>query len=273
MLHPLGRKLYLAMKDLHPVGIFSSAEKAQASSPDSISEIEPLLLEGSPCSGQYACMAAGSSSLLRREGDSFRTDLIDLGPVWGANPQSALMALVRSAGRSLSCSELRLFQIDQIYEPGEPLSLHEDPLFSSLIDKIRYAELLKGDALLVDYISLHHERQRIAAAAAAKASLPEVEQITSCLMRIACQRATADGGSIRCGTPLISQRRRLRIAILDEFSIPELKELAPLLNPDKPAGEACPLSPGEADLLRRAAQHIPHIINNSRSKRLKDYLD
>lgn len=269
-LTPCGRRFYLAVKAEKPVGVFSSQEKAQAAGCDSLTEIEPYLLESSPASEEYLCMVSGCCTLLRRNEEGFSTEVLDVGPLWGLNPQSAAAYLARTGGRSVQCDQFCLFRIDQEYAPGKPDSLHRNGIFSGLVQSFAFDELRGGKDVIVDYIELYFSNMREAQAAAAKASLPEVGLITDFLMKVACKRAADRGGWI-CGTPLSKQKEALRHSLLHEFSTEELGQLAALLKlTEPPEGFTLPEETAQK-LLHRAEKHIPHVMSFGR--RLKDCLD
>ena len=266
MLIPSGRTLYLAEKDNLIAGVFSSPENAQAAPHERLTAIEPLMLTGSPDAPEYVCMAKGVQIMLTRKGDEFSVLHIDLGPYWACNPQSAAAQFCPCSCKKIEISEFYLIRIDQPYTDQPLKSLHREQPFWKLLSAVPGSVSLPDELLSTDYIEKYLSEQTLRAERASAPAVPELNLAAELLMNIASKRATSGGQRIICGFSLGRAHGRLLITLAQRFTCEKLKRLCLLLQPDSET------SPEEADmdLLRRAAECIPH-VRTYRS--VKDYLD
>lgn len=83
------------------------------------------MIEGTPTSERYICVAEGVVSTLFRREDSFKVEYTNLGTVWGVNMQSAISQLLGNGSRrhNLEITTLRIYEIDKNYSEGLPDNL------------------------------------------------------------------------------------------------------------------------------------------------------
>lgn len=259
MLQISGHKFYFAEKDAKPVGVFASPEAAQCADYDFLTEITPFLLDGSPASDRYVCMAKGSCVMLLRKEEGFETAYFDLGPAWGLNPQSAVGGLygVHNSRKGVTVTELYLFEIDRVYAKGELENFRDQSPFSALTHRTDTDSSFTQEQLETDYITLWIDREQAAALYAQRASSAEVELLADRLTEAACA-----GTSRRCGFSFSRVYRRthdqIKHQLLHSFTQPELKLLAVLLLLMEPSEEV-PFLQGEeaAELLERVKECFP----------------
>ncbi len=282
MLQVSGHKFYLAMKGQQYVGVFSSPEKAQTAEHDSLTEIDPFLLKGSPVSDRYVCMAKGSCVMLLRKEEGFETAYFDLGPSWGLNPQSAVIGLcgIHNSRKNIITTELYLFESDRAYAADEPRNLYREDVFSSLTKRTYDRDSLSDEQIKKDYLKIYLDRLHRDAVRAEKASSPELQLIIDRAMTAAYLRLKDTGRTLRCGVPIERLTARMTDRLIAEFSMQEMRQLAELLQRDISKEEIphTKLSEAETDLIRRLAKHIPdlHLLPDRRrsmhSRNILDYL-
>lgn len=162
MLHLTGDKLYFATKSLQTACVFSSDQKALTAGYDSIIEIEPYLLDGSPVCDGYVFCAKGTSIMLCRDGGSPSSQRFSLGPVWGVNPQSAVGALCEAGckRKNVLTDTLCLFRIDQEYTAAELINLRSLQPFTALTQRIYDWNELPEETRSADYTGRYFELKR-----------------------------------------------------------------------------------------------------------------
>jgi hypothetical protein len=280
MLKLSGRIFYFAEKDHLPVGVFSAPEKAPAC--DTLTQINPFLLDGSPVCEGYVCMAKGNCVMLLRKEDGFESAHFDLGPSWGINLQSATIGLCgpHNSRKNVLTTELYLFEIDRVYAAEELKSLHPESLFSSLTRRTYDCDSLSDEQIRRDYIGIHLDNLRRDALRAEKESSAELQLLIDRLMSAAYIYLKQSGHTLPEGVLIERVHLRMTHRLITEFSMEEMRQLAELLQRDIPAEDIpnLTLSATERDLICRLARHIPtlHLLPDQRrgihSRNIRDYL-
>lgn len=162
MLHLCGRKLYVSVVHGEPAGVFSTHEKARACAHDSVSEIEPYFLEGSPVCEGYVFLAKGSAVMLIQDGAFSSSRHFELGPVWGVNAQSAVAALcsVPEKRKNVLPETFLLFEIDKACSDVASASVRGERPFTFLTNRIYDWDELPEEAIRTDYLAQYLDLQR-----------------------------------------------------------------------------------------------------------------
>jgi len=221
--------LFAVRKNGMYTGVYAAVEKAREHDHDSLEEISPILLDGSPDTG-YACVAEGVMSNLLRDGEDFSVDYTDLDPAWGANFQSAIAAM-HGCGfhlKNVEITTLRAYEIDRDYSAGLPENLAGK--YADMANRVYCDGTLEDDLLRRDFIADYCEEKRLGEEYAAKLESSHLRAIVGSLNETRDKQKR-----IRCGNLIRRFEERLKGALCRRFSMEELRILAVLLEAEQDA--------------------------------------
>lgn len=215
--------IYAAKRGKAYIGLFSSFEKAMECKCDTLEEIRPIMIEGTPASERYICAAEGVVSTLFRQEDSFKVEYTDLGPVWGVNMQSAIIQLLGNGSRrhNLEITTLRIYEIDKNYSEGLPDNLARE--YGFIADRLSQDDVPTNGVLSRDYIASYFERERRDAEIGERYHSKHMDSLIHGIMKSINSR-----GVPRCGFAYSKQLERTRRMLSLHFSLKELQTLAVL---------------------------------------------
>lgn len=259
------------------IGIFSSAENTKDIAFDTIEEITPCFLEGSPAFAGYVCLAEGTWSFLTRNGDAFQTEYHDVGPVWGINMQSAVGGLFGHSfhRKTIQLSVLRIYQVDHDYSEGSPENLSDR--FHFLAHRLTNDRAFSHDVLTADYIAQYFEEKRRAAQTAEIRESKYKQLVLDKLLSMKFENQ-----NIRCARPVVHAEKKLDTILSRLFTLKELQIIAVLWGLEKDEELSDQIISGKisadyiCELLKKIQKQTDVFPTRSRPpvrSRLADYVD
>lgn len=266
------RTLYKVKDGEKMVGIFTSPDDIPGADQYSIEEISVWHIDGSPARGDDVYGAAGARTLLINNGESFSSELIEYEPVWGTNPQSALVGLFR--GRSqVEVSKLVRFKLNKIWgKRPQGKNLISTYPFDGLVSDMEEDGILHESDIPMDFYKEYLEEKKRKAAREDKYNSEEVETVVGKMMEIEVNRIKARGATVACGFAYDNRVRDLKRRVVGRFTIEELQILAKLFSEGDPEEVLNRQYEGEEkNMMEWIRQRIPKLP--ARSSKLKEFLE
>lgn len=254
--------MWAATDGARVLGVYAGpAEAAQAGEPR---EIAVRHLTGSPETDGCVWQAEGIWSTVTMVAGELRAEHCDVGPSWGANPQSAIAGLCGATydRRGVELTALRCWPIGRVLA-GEPENLARTWPFDTIIHRAMPTLPDLQEALAEDYPALYCRSLEVDEERRDKCASEALELLTEKLVRIG-RRRWLDAPS-EDGLPL---RRAVRVTerkLCREFTLQELEILCVLLRLQESPEIASRLDKGEitreecAALRERLKPLIPRV--------------
>lgn len=221
MYYRYSKTLYAAKKGKKYVGIFTSAERLGEISYDTLDMITLSILEGTPNAEEYACVASGVWALTTKCENEIKATYYDIGPIWGANVQTAIVGLLGDHfnRKRVELCTLQIYEINKNYSVDSPMNL---------ADKFKYLAYSYGEEasstnefMNTDYIARYHIEQISKIETEEKCQSQTMKLIINKVMNII---VAADAPM--CGKMLNRIEGHIERVLCHTFSISELKIIA-----------------------------------------------
>lgn len=215
--------MFAAMDGARMLGVYREAAQAGQAQ-----EIAVRQLTGSPETEGCIWLAEGVWSTVTMADGVLKAEHCDVGPSWGANPQSAIAGLCGATfnRRGVELTRLQCWPVGQrLAEP--PDNLAQEWPYDTIIHRAMPTLPDLEEALVVDYPALRRRGQEADEALREKRGSEELAQLTARLMREGMRRwhrdPSAEGVSLR-RAERVTERK-----LCGSFTLREMQILCVLL--------------------------------------------